>query len=254
MDFKDAHRPDCNCSRCGGSKRDSEHFSYRYRKSDADDRSMPKYSNSHMSMVKKIALVAVIAIIGVGSGIYLLLGLQGVSRSSDLPVIQQTPKTTDAGTTSMSTTSVTTQEQSKVSTSVVTQQPILPPTQTINQQILNQQLVLFGKETSEVSPVNVPIKNNGMLEAQITPEKGTTLEAKFYKNGQIFCPEGAASCAFTVTGNDAASQKIVIPVKSGDAVSALISNNKSISGFAQEATIVFVVPYEELKTTMNNIP
>jgi hypothetical protein len=254
MDSKDTHAQNCNCSRCGGSKRDSDRFSYPYGKNDADSRSMANHPNSYMSQAKKIGLVVVIVMIGIGAGIYLLLALQGVSHPSDLPAAQKPSKPSEVNITSISSNPVATQQQqSKVSLPAVTQQPSFPSAQVTNQQILTQQLFLFSKETSEVSPAKVPTKNNGILEAQITPEKGAVLEAKFYKNGQIFCLDGSAFCAFTVIGDDPTSQKITIPVRSQDSVSALITNNKSSGGFTEQVSVVFIVPYSLPNTTTNNI-
>lgn len=87
--------------------------------------------------------------------------------------------------------------------------------------------------------------NNGYLEAKIVPEKGSMVEAKFYKNSAVYCPE-PPYCAFFVNGSDIATQQLKIPVVAGDSVEAVIRNSQS-TGFSQLVNVVLSVQYEERK-------
>jgi hypothetical protein len=146
-------------------------------------------------------------------------------------------------------------EQPKVTEPIATEQtPPVATVKTINEQILTKQLTMFNKDIVDLS-ATVPAKNNGILEAKIVPEKTGAVEVKFYKGGRIYCASDAlSSCIFNVQGSSLASQKVDIPVKTGDLVGAVITN-KGSGGFSQQVTVVFTVSYDEaVSTTKPAVP
>jgi hypothetical protein len=121
----------------------------------------------------------------------------------------------------------------------------------ISQELVSEQLTLFRKDVRELS-TTIPQLNNGYLEARIMPEKGSIVEARFYKNAAVYCPE-PPYCAFFVNGGDIAAQQLKIPVAAGDSVEVVIRSSQS-TGFSQLVNVVLSVQYEERKPVGSNTP
>jgi uncharacterized protein YkwD len=237
VDYHDLHsNGPCSCPKCKGGSTSSG-----------------PYTNSRESgSGKKVLAVVLIAVVALGAGGFFIFPRLGLFSSSP-----QTPSSPVNSPASMQTPAAQNDvprpvaEQPKVTQPISTEQaPTVATVNTINQQILTKQLTMFSKDIVDLS-ATVPAKNNGILEAKILPEKSGAVEVKFYKGGRIYCATDAqSSCTFNVQGSSLASQKVDIPVKTGDVVEAIITN-KGSGGFSQQVTVVFTVSYDEVVPTTN---
>lgn len=116
----------------------------------------------------------------------------------------------------------------------------------VSQQLVAEQLVMLRKDVRELS-ATIPAKNDGFLEAKIIPEKGAIVDVTLYKNGAKYCVD-EPTCSFTVKGSDPGTQKVMMPVKTGDNVKAVIISQQG-SGFSQLVNVVLSVQYEDSIST-----